>query len=165
MAMISDKTVCMRARQGETGEYRHYDVHSLYGWSQTESTLQWVQTLQCSQGSYMDMFVCRLFMHKYPWMIATPIRNHRVRYFLTFSRTLLRTSLTILVMHFPGQHFYWYMCTCERRAGTKFTRIAAGDSSTSTCWFNWIISIHVDLVCIVFSGSRKMIRMFFIWHA
>jgi len=80
---------------------------------------------------------------------------------LTFSRTLLRTSLTILVMHFPGQHFYWYMCTCERRAGTKFTRIAAGDSSTSTCWFNWIISIHVDLVCIVFSGSRKMIRMFF----
>ena len=38
--MISDKTICMRALQGEGGKYKHYDVHSLYGWSQTEPTLQ-----------------------------------------------------------------------------------------------------------------------------
>ena len=39
-AMISDKTVCMRAVQGELGQYKHYDVHSLYGWSQTVPTLE-----------------------------------------------------------------------------------------------------------------------------
>ena len=38
---LSSKTICMVAVQGETdSEYRHYDVHNLYGWSQTPPTLQ-----------------------------------------------------------------------------------------------------------------------------
>lgn len=36
---ISDKTACMVGLQGENNEYKHYDVHNLYGWSQTEPTL------------------------------------------------------------------------------------------------------------------------------
>lgn len=36
---ISDKTICMRARQGESDqEYTHYDVHNMFGWSQSEPT-------------------------------------------------------------------------------------------------------------------------------
>ncbi|WAR24895.1 SUIS-like protein [Mya arenaria] len=41
--MISEKTICMRALQGENGEYKHYDVHSLYGWSQSPPTLNAVR--------------------------------------------------------------------------------------------------------------------------
>ncbi len=37
---ISDKTLCMRGLQGENDEFIHYDVHNLYGWSQTEPTLR-----------------------------------------------------------------------------------------------------------------------------
>ena len=37
---ISDKTICMVTRQGNNNEYQHYDVHSLYGWSQTKPTLE-----------------------------------------------------------------------------------------------------------------------------
>ena len=37
---MSDKTLCMIARQGENDEYKHYDVHNLFGWSQTEPTLR-----------------------------------------------------------------------------------------------------------------------------
>ncbi|XP_076463033.1 putative maltase-glucoamylase 2 [Babylonia areolata] len=37
---ISDKTLCMNGVQGQHDEYRHYDVHSLYGWSQTPITLE-----------------------------------------------------------------------------------------------------------------------------
>lgn len=37
---ISDKTLCMIGKQGETDQYNHYDVHNLYGWSQSEPTLQ-----------------------------------------------------------------------------------------------------------------------------
>lgn len=37
---ISDKTLCMRGIQGENNEFIHYDVHNLYGWSQTEPTLK-----------------------------------------------------------------------------------------------------------------------------
>ncbi|KAK7100862.1 hypothetical protein V1264_023730 [Littorina saxatilis] len=37
---LSDKTVCMNGVQGDRGQYRHYDVHSLYGWSQTAPTLE-----------------------------------------------------------------------------------------------------------------------------
>jgi maltase-glucoamylase len=35
---LSVSTVCMIAVQGDSDQYRHYDVHSLYGWSQTEPT-------------------------------------------------------------------------------------------------------------------------------
>ncbi|XP_076462036.1 maltase-glucoamylase-like [Babylonia areolata] len=38
-ARLSDKTLCMTAVQGERGEYRHYDVHNLYGYSETTATL------------------------------------------------------------------------------------------------------------------------------
>ncbi|XP_012944618.1 maltase-glucoamylase, intestinal [Aplysia californica] len=37
---LSDKTFCMHTVQGEGGVYSHYDVHSLYGYSQSESTLR-----------------------------------------------------------------------------------------------------------------------------
>ena len=43
---LSDKTLCMVATQGEidakTGkkQFKHYDVHNLFGWSQTAPTLQ-----------------------------------------------------------------------------------------------------------------------------
>ncbi|XP_076463036.1 putative maltase-glucoamylase 2 [Babylonia areolata] len=37
---ISDKTLCMNGVQGQHNEYRHYDVHSLYGWSQTRVSLE-----------------------------------------------------------------------------------------------------------------------------
>lgn len=37
-ARMSDKTVCMNAVQGNNGEYIHYNVHSLFGWSQTQIT-------------------------------------------------------------------------------------------------------------------------------
>ncbi|CAF3886060.1 unnamed protein product [Rotaria sp. Silwood1] len=47
---LSDRTLCMTALQGEidpgtgTPKYRHYDVHSLYGWSQTKPTLDAIQS-------------------------------------------------------------------------------------------------------------------------
>lgn len=38
---LSDKTICMNAVQGEAAQqYSHYNVHSLYGWSQTQPSLQ-----------------------------------------------------------------------------------------------------------------------------
>ncbi|CAF1225575.1 unnamed protein product [Adineta ricciae] len=48
---LSDRTACMSVPQGEinpaTGKamYRHYDVHSLYGWSQTKPTLDVLQKI------------------------------------------------------------------------------------------------------------------------
>jgi hypothetical protein len=35
---LSDKTLCMNAKQAH-GQFNHYDVHSLYGFSETEPTL------------------------------------------------------------------------------------------------------------------------------
>jgi hypothetical protein len=37
---ISDKTLCMRGLQGESDEFIHYNVHNLYGWSQSRPTLK-----------------------------------------------------------------------------------------------------------------------------
>jgi len=48
---LSDRTLCMSAHQGpidpQTNQpmYRHYDVHSLYGWSQTKPTLDTIQSI------------------------------------------------------------------------------------------------------------------------
>ncbi|CAG5120605.1 unnamed protein product [Candidula unifasciata] len=39
-ARLSDKTICMSTVQGDQDQYRHYDVHSIYGWSQTDATLE-----------------------------------------------------------------------------------------------------------------------------
>lgn len=36
---LSDKTLCMIGKFND-GKYFHYDVHNLYGWSQTEPTLK-----------------------------------------------------------------------------------------------------------------------------
>ncbi|XP_071531841.1 maltase-glucoamylase-like isoform X2 [Panulirus ornatus] len=47
---LSDKTLCMVGRQGEERELRHYDLHSLYGWSQTEPTLRGLQTATQKRG-------------------------------------------------------------------------------------------------------------------
>jgi alpha-glucosidase (family GH31 glycosyl hydrolase) len=37
---MSDMTLCMSGLQGEADEFIHYNVHNLYGWSQTEPTLK-----------------------------------------------------------------------------------------------------------------------------
>ncbi|KAL8616023.1 hypothetical protein ACOMHN_014985 [Nucella lapillus] len=37
--LLSSKTLCMNGVQGDQGEYRHYDVHNLYGWSQSPPTM------------------------------------------------------------------------------------------------------------------------------
>ncbi|CAF3691355.1 unnamed protein product [Adineta steineri] len=48
---LSDRTLCMSALQGEIDSttnkplFRHYDVHSLYGWSQTKPTLDVLQKI------------------------------------------------------------------------------------------------------------------------
>ncbi|UJR12095.1 hypothetical protein I4U23_016273 [Adineta vaga] len=53
---LSDRTLCMAAVQGEINSnvdkamYRHYDVHSLYGWSETKPTLDVVRTLTGQRG-------------------------------------------------------------------------------------------------------------------
>ena len=35
---LSTMTICMNTVQGEKGEFRHFDVHSLYGWSESQPT-------------------------------------------------------------------------------------------------------------------------------
>ncbi|KAK7085835.1 hypothetical protein SK128_017032, partial [Halocaridina rubra] len=47
---LSDKTLCMSGLQGENSEYRHYDVHNLYGWSETEPTLRALQRATGKRG-------------------------------------------------------------------------------------------------------------------
>lgn len=47
---LSDKTICMVARQGPNGVYKHYDVHSLYGWSQSLPTLEALQSATGKRG-------------------------------------------------------------------------------------------------------------------
>ena len=54
-ARLSDKTLCLSTVQGEHGQYRHYDVHNLYGWTQTPPTLQSVCSLFFS--SFFSLFL------------------------------------------------------------------------------------------------------------
>ncbi|KAL5015728.1 hypothetical protein ScPMuIL_005317, partial [Solemya velum] len=49
-AQITDKTICLVARQGDMNKYRHYDVHSLYGWSQNQPTLDGLRTATGERG-------------------------------------------------------------------------------------------------------------------
>lgn len=37
---LSDKTLCMTGLQGEKGEYLHYDVHNLYGLTESIPTYE-----------------------------------------------------------------------------------------------------------------------------
>lgn len=37
---LSEKTICMTSRHGDKNDLQHYNVHSLYGWSQTQPTLE-----------------------------------------------------------------------------------------------------------------------------
>jgi alpha-glucosidase (family GH31 glycosyl hydrolase) len=45
---LSDKTLCMIAEQrdGQGKIYNHYDVHNLYGWSETLATLPAIRALE-----------------------------------------------------------------------------------------------------------------------
>ncbi|KAH9504147.1 hypothetical protein Btru_065110, partial [Bulinus truncatus] len=47
---LSDKTICMSTVQGDNDEYSHYDVHSLYGWSQSDVTLEAVREATGERG-------------------------------------------------------------------------------------------------------------------
>uniref|UniRef100_A0A2C9KG08 P-type domain-containing protein n=1 Tax=Biomphalaria glabrata TaxID=6526 RepID=A0A2C9KG08_BIOGL len=47
---LSDKTICMSTVQGDNDEYSHYDVHSLYGWSQSDTTLDAVREATGERG-------------------------------------------------------------------------------------------------------------------
>ncbi|XP_059166951.1 probable maltase-glucoamylase 2 [Physella acuta] len=47
---LSDKTICMSTVQGNNDEYSHYDVHSLYGWSQSDVTLEAVREATGERG-------------------------------------------------------------------------------------------------------------------
>jgi alpha-glucosidase (family GH31 glycosyl hydrolase) len=48
--LLNDKTICMSAIQGENDEFYHYDVHSLYGHSQIEPSLQAIQNVTQKRG-------------------------------------------------------------------------------------------------------------------
>jgi alpha-glucosidase (family GH31 glycosyl hydrolase) len=37
---LSDKTLCMKGRQGEEQKYSHYDVHNLYGYTENIPTFE-----------------------------------------------------------------------------------------------------------------------------
>ena len=37
---LSDKTLCMIGQQGENNQYKHFDVHNLYGLSESIPTLE-----------------------------------------------------------------------------------------------------------------------------
>ncbi|CAF2678069.1 unnamed protein product [Rotaria sp. Silwood2] len=51
ISRISDRTLCMSIQQGDIDpntrqpKYRHYDVHNLYGWSQTKPTLDIMRSI------------------------------------------------------------------------------------------------------------------------
>jgi hypothetical protein len=47
---LSDKTLCMNAVQGENDEFKHFDVHSLYGYSQQIPTFEAAQKLDNARG-------------------------------------------------------------------------------------------------------------------
>ncbi|PVD23121.1 hypothetical protein C0Q70_16384 [Pomacea canaliculata] len=49
-ARLSDKTLCLTSVQGQQNQYRHYDVHNLYGWSQTPSTLRGLRAAIGNRG-------------------------------------------------------------------------------------------------------------------
>ena len=52
--MMSDKTICMLALQTDGNTtYRHYDVHSLFGWSETVATLPAARALSPGRRAFV----------------------------------------------------------------------------------------------------------------
>ena len=47
---LSDKTLCMNAVQGENGEYIHFDVHNLYGLSESKPTFEAARKVTGTRG-------------------------------------------------------------------------------------------------------------------
>jgi len=47
---LSDKTLCMNGVQGENGEYRHFDVHNLYGLSESIPTFEAAKRVTNTRG-------------------------------------------------------------------------------------------------------------------
>ena len=42
---LSDRTICMAAKQGEDDQYYHYEVHNLYGYTESAVTQRFVGSL------------------------------------------------------------------------------------------------------------------------
>lgn len=54
---LNHKTLCMNSEQmlSDGKKVRHYDVHSLYGWSQTQPTYEWVCYLHVTWSGAEDI--------------------------------------------------------------------------------------------------------------
>lgn len=54
---LNHKTLCMNSEQilSDGKKVRHYDVHSLYGWSQTQPTYEWVCYLHVTRSGAEDI--------------------------------------------------------------------------------------------------------------
>ncbi|CAF1211765.1 unnamed protein product, partial [Didymodactylos carnosus] len=53
-SVMSDKTICMLALQTDGNTtYRHYDIHNLFGWSQTVATLLAARALSLGRRSFV----------------------------------------------------------------------------------------------------------------
>lgn len=56
--IMAEKTVCMNARQTDN---LHYNVHSLYGWSQSRVTLEYVSSVAwCSVVNFILPVICSM---------------------------------------------------------------------------------------------------------
>lgn len=47
---LSDKTLCMTAVQGENNEYKHFDVHNLYGLTESVPTFEAAKKITGTRG-------------------------------------------------------------------------------------------------------------------
>ena len=52
---LSDRTICMSTKQGAYGQYYHYDVHNLYGYSQAVATQRyWLDMVEWWHNCFME---------------------------------------------------------------------------------------------------------------
>lgn len=58
----------MQALQGD-GKYRHYDVHSLYGWSEAEPTLVYVFLKGLDSRAFLLFF--KISVNSFLWIVIT----------------------------------------------------------------------------------------------
>ena len=47
---LSDKTLCMVGQQGEKNEYKHFDVHNLYGFTESIPTFEAARKITNTRG-------------------------------------------------------------------------------------------------------------------